>query len=104
MCRKEEVSVRQIIVRLRKYAWCTLIGSSIVSQLRKARSMRHEILLVAAAATILLGGVFFQPAMANERVQLKVFQAKAIKNRQGKQKYILISVIFDVESKDNAKS
>ena len=103
VCRKEVVSVRQKIGRLCKYAWCTLIGSSIVSQLRKATTMRHKIFLVAATVTALLGEVFFQPALANERVQLKAFKAQAIKNRQGKQRLILISVILDVESKDNAK-
>ena len=65
--------------------------------------MRHKIFLVAATVTALLGEVFFQPALANERVQLKAFKAQAIKNRQGKQRLILISVILDVESKDNAK-
>ena len=65
--------------------------------------MRHKIFLVAATVTALLGEVFFQPALAKERVQLKAFKAQAIKNRQGKQRQILISVILDVESKDNAK-
>ncbi len=65
--------------------------------------MRHKIFLVAATVTALLGEVFFQPALANEQVQLKAFNAKAVKNRQGKQRLIMISVILDVESKDDAQ-
>ena len=66
--------------------------------------MLHKILVVAVAASALLGEVFFQPALANERVQLKAFNAKAIKNRQEKHRYILITVLLDAKNKGDAKT
>ncbi|NQV82989.1 MAG: hypothetical protein HQ494_04135 [Rhodospirillales bacterium] len=66
--------------------------------------MVRNVLRVALAATALLGSVFFQPALADQRVQLKVFKARASQTGQGKQSIVLITVRLDTKNKSSGKS